>query len=215
MPAALLADLPPRHDDPLRHRIAATYQEDESEAVEALLGELRLDPVTAERVEARARRLAHRLRAETMGQGGVEAFMHAYSLSTHEGVMLMCLAEALLRIPDALTQDLLIRDKIEDVDWQSRVARSESFLINASAFGLMLSGTVMGWDQPGEQIPNRLRRLVSRLGEPVVREAMRQAMRILGQQFVLGQTIEQAIERARKSQELGYRYSYDMLGEGA
>ena len=215
MPAALLADLPPHHGDPLRHRIAATYQEDETEAVEALLGELRLDPVTAERVEARARRLAHRLRAETMGQGGVEAFMHAYSLSTHEGVMLMCLAEALLRIPDALTQDLLIRDKIEDVDWQSRVARSESFLINASAFGLMLSGTVMGWDQPGEQIPNRLRRLVSRLGEPVVREAMRQAMRILGQQFVLGQTIEQAIERARKSQELGYRYSYDMLGEGA
>ena len=103
MPAALLADLPPHHGDPLRHRIAATYQEDETAAVEALLGELRLDPVTAERVEARARRLAHRLRAETMGQGGVEAFMHAYSLSTHEGVMLMCLAEALLahsRCPD-------------------------------------------------------------------------------------------------------------------
>src|SRR3954451_20189131 len=151
--------------------------------------------------------------------------MHAYSLDTHEGVMLMCLAEALLRIPDAETQERLIRDKVEDVDWQRRVAGSESFLINASAFGLMLSGRGIGWGRPGGgvatraggggELPPRLGRLGAGLGEPVVREAMRQAMRILGQQFVLGQTIEQAIERARKTQELGYRYSFDMLGEGA
>jgi RHH-type proline utilization regulon transcriptional repressor/proline dehydrogenase/delta 1-pyrroline-5-carboxylate dehydrogenase len=216
MPAAApLADLPPRPADPLRQTVALAYHQDETAAVEALLSELRFDSATRERVQARASRLAHRLRAETAGAGGVEAFMHAYSLDTREGVMLMCLAEALLRVPDAETQDRLIRDKIEDVDWLRRIARSESFLINASAFGLMLSGRVVGWDRPGEEVTTRLGRLVSRLGEPVVREAMRQAMRIMGQQFVLGQTIEQAIERARGTQELGYRYSYDMLGEGA
>ncbi|MEK0082957.1 bifunctional proline dehydrogenase/L-glutamate gamma-semialdehyde dehydrogenase PutA [Benzoatithermus flavus] len=215
MPSAFLADLLPRHDDPLRRAIDAAYHRDETDAVEMLLAELRFDPATVERIQARARRLAHRLRAETAAQGGVEAFMHAYSLDTHEGVMLMCLAEALLRVPDAETQEKLIRDKIGDVDWQKRVARSESFLVNASAFGLMLSGRVMRWDQPGEDFTTRFRSLLGRLGEPVVREAMRQAMRILGQQFVLGQTIDQAIERAKRMHELGFRYSYDMLGEGA
>lgn len=216
MPAAApLADLPPRTDDPLRRALADAYHQDETAAVEALLAELRQDAAARERVQARARRLAERLRAETAGAGGVEAFMHAYSLDTHEGVMLMCLAEALLRVPDAETQDRLIRDKIGDVDWLRRVGGSESFLINASAFGLMLSGRVVGWDRPGEEVTTRLGRLVSRLGEPVVREAMRQAMRVMGQQFVLGQTIEQAIDRARQTEAQGFRYSYDMLGEGA
>jgi len=197
MPAAApLADLPPRPADPLRQTVALAYHQDETAAVEALLSELRFDSATRERVQARASRLAHRLRAETAGAGGVEAFMHAYSLDTREGVMLMCLAEALLRVPDAETQDRLIRDKIEDVDWLRRIARSESFLINASAFGLMLSGRVVGWDRPGEEVTTRLGRLVSRLGEPVVREAMRQAMRIMGQQFVLGRyTWERVVER--------------------
>src|SRR3954453_16971561 len=151
-----LSDLPPRPGDPLREAVAAAYREDETAAVEALLAELRFDAATRERVEARARRLAHRLRAEAAGQGGGEGFMHAYSLDTHEGVMLMCLAEALLRIPDAETQERLIRDKVEDVDWQRRVAGSESFLINASAFGLMLSGRGIGWDQPGGVPPYRV-----------------------------------------------------------
>ena len=215
MPSDLLADLPPRGDDPLRVAIDAAYHRDEAVAVERLLAGLRFDAATAERVRARARRLAHRLRGEAAGQVGVEAFMHAYSLDTHEGVMLMCLAEALLRVPDAETQEKLIRDKIGDVDWQKRVVHSESFLINASAFGLMLSGRVMRWDQPGQDLTGRLRGLLGRLGEPVVREAMRQAMRIMGQQFVLGQTIDQAIDRARRMHEQGFRYSYDMLGEGA
>jgi RHH-type proline utilization regulon transcriptional repressor/proline dehydrogenase/delta 1-pyrroline-5-carboxylate dehydrogenase len=215
MPSAFLADLPPRHDGPLRRAIDEAYHRDEAACADALLAELRFDAATVERIQARARRLAHRLRAEAAGQGGVEAFMHAYSLDTHEGVMLMCLAEALLRVPDALTQEKLIRDKIGDVDWQKRVARSESFLINASAFGLMLSGRVLQWDRPGVEFTARFKGLIGRLGEPVVREAMRQAMRIMGQQFVLGQTIDQAIERAKRMHELGFRYSYDMLGEGA
>ncbi|MFO1039056.1 MAG: bifunctional proline dehydrogenase/L-glutamate gamma-semialdehyde dehydrogenase PutA [Geminicoccaceae bacterium] len=211
----ILSDLPPPTDEPLRAAIDGTYHVDETEAVEALLHDLRFDTATRERIQSRARRLAHRLRSESAGAGGVEAFMHAYSLDTQEGVMLMCLAEALLRVPDAETQDRLIRDKIADVDWQKRVARSESFLLNAGAFGLMLSGRVMSWGEQGLEVPGRLGRLVSRLGEPVVREAMRQAMRIMGQQFVLGQTIDQAIERARKLHEQGFLYSYDMLGEGA
>lgn len=212
---ALLSDFPPLAEDPLRRAIDAAYHQDEAAAVAMLLEEVRLDPATRERITARARRLATKLRAETAAQGGVEAFMHAYSLSTQEGVMLMCLAEALLRIPDAPTQDRLIRDKLGDVDWQSRVAQSESFLVNASAFGLMLSGRLIAWDQPGENVTTRLKSLVARLGEPVLRQALRQAMRILGHQFVLGQTIDQAIERAKRMQEQGFLYSYDMLGEGA
>jgi RHH-type proline utilization regulon transcriptional repressor/proline dehydrogenase/delta 1-pyrroline-5-carboxylate dehydrogenase len=215
MSSPFLADLPPASDDPLRKAIDGAYHQDEAEAVAGLLAELRFDAATTGRIEARAKRLAHRLRSEAAGAGGVEAFMHAYSLDTHEGVMLMCLAEALLRVPDAETQEKLIRDKIGDVDWQQRVAQSENFLINASAFGLMLSGRVMRWDQPGQDFTTRLKSLFGRLGEPVVREAMRQAMRIMGQQFVLGQTIDQAIDRAKRMQELGFRYSYDMLGEGA
>ena len=213
--AALLTDLPPRDRGPLRAAIGRHYHADETQAVEALLGELHIDASLRERIVARARRLAQRLRDEAGGQGGVEAFMQAYSLDTHEGVMLMCLAEALLRVPDAETADRLIRDKISDTDWQKRVASSESFVLSASAFGLMLSGRVVGWDRPGADLPTRLRSLVGRLGEPVVREAMRQAMRIMGQQFVLGQTIDQAIDRARRLQEEGFLYSYDMLGEGA
>lgn len=215
MAEGLLADRPAAARGPLREAIDRAYHEDEARSVDRLLADLRFPEPVVERVQARARRLAHRMRAEAAGQGGVEAFMHAYSLDTHEGVMLMCLAEALLRVPDAETQEKLIRDKIGDVDWQKRVAKSESFLVNASAFGLMLSGRVVSWDRPGEEVPSRFGRLVSRLGEPVVREAMRQGMRILGQQFVLGQTIDQAIERARRMHELGFRYSYDMLGEGA
>lgn len=215
MSSAFLADRPRISPNPLRGAIDAAYHRDEAEAAEELLASLRFPPATVERIQARARRLAHRLRSEAAGQVGVEAFMHAYSLDTHEGVMLMCLAEALLRVPDAETQEKLIRDKIGDVDWQQRVVQSESFLINASAFGLMLSGRVMHWDQPGQELTTRLKSLLGRLGEPVVREAMRQAMRIMGQQFVLGQTIDQAIERARRMHEQGFRYSYDMLGEGA
>src|SRR5690606_38467476 len=108
-----------------------------------------------------------------------------------------------------------IRDKLADIDWQRGVAQSDGFLLNASAFGLMLSGRVVTWDAAGDQLVGRLRGLVARLGEPVIREALRQAMRILGRQFVLGQTIEQAIERGRRAQEQGFLYSYDMLGEAA
>lgn len=211
----ILADLPTRPASPLRAAIDAAYHADEDAAVEALLGGIAFEVQARERIAARARRLAQRIREDATRQVGLEAFLHAYSLDTHEGVMLMCLAEALLRIPDAATQDLLIKDKLLDVDWQRRVAGSEAFLLNASAFGLMLSGRVVALDRAGGELTTRLGRMVARLGEPVIREALRQAMAILGRQFVLGQTIEQAIERARDAHAQGFLYSFDMLGEGA
>ncbi|MCB1882977.1 MAG: bifunctional proline dehydrogenase/L-glutamate gamma-semialdehyde dehydrogenase PutA [Geminicoccaceae bacterium] len=213
--ARLLADRPPLPQDRLRRAVLDHYLADEDAVAHRLLGLMAGHARMAPRVEARARVVAQKLRESTDTGLGVEAFMHAYSLSSHEGVMLMCLAEALLRIPDVETQDELIKDKLHDAQWQKRVSATNGFLMNASAYGLMLSGRVMGWDRPGEDLPHRLRSLVGRLGEPVVREAMRQSMKVLGRQFVLGQTIEDAIDRARKAERGGFRYSYDMLGEAA
>ena len=202
-------------NDPARAALLAAYHADEDAVVDDLLTDLRLTPEQRDRIQARARRLATALREEATSHGGVEAFMHVYALDTHEGVMLMCLAEALLRVPDAETADRLIRDKLGDTDWQRRLGDSESFLVNASTFGLMLTGQVLKLELGGDGLAKRLGRLVARLGEPVVREAIKQSMRILGRQFVLGQTIEQAIERARAAEKQGFAYSYDMLGEGA
>ena len=212
---ALLADRPPLHDDPARRAIYTHHVADEGEVARRLLRLMAEHAGIAPRVEARARTIAEKLRAHADTGIGVEAFMHAYSLNSREGVMLMCLAEALLRIPDAATQEELIKDKLGDAAWQSRVSASNGFLMNASAYGLMLSGRVLKWDETGRDLPQRLKGLVGRLGEPVVREALRQAMRVLGRQFVLGQTIEDAIDRARKAERDGFRYSYDMLGEAA
>ncbi|HET6467563.1 MAG TPA: bifunctional proline dehydrogenase/L-glutamate gamma-semialdehyde dehydrogenase PutA [Geminicoccaceae bacterium] len=212
---SILTDLPPRPDDPLREAIEAVRVAEEAAVVERLLPLASFPEDARERVRGRASRLALRLRAEASGQGGVEAFMHAYSLSTHEGVMLMCLAEALLRIPDTETADKLVKDKIGDTEWRNRLTGNANFFVNASTYGLMLSGRVLQWDRPGEDFTSRLGRLVSRLGEPVVREALRQAMRVLGRQFVLGQTVEEAIERARRAHAQGFLYSFDMLGEAA
>ena len=149
-------------------------------------------------------------------QLGVEAFLHEYSLSTREGIMLMCLAEALLRIPDPETCDRLIRDKLSFGDWARHLGQSESLLVNASTWGLMLTGRLIRVDlERDDELGTRFARLVQRLGEPVVRQAIQRAMRVLGRHFVLGQTIEAAIRRARELEAKGYRYSYDMLGEGA
>ncbi len=127
----------------------------------------------------------------------------------------MCLAEALLRIPDAETANLLIKDKLADADWERHLGGSESLFVNASTWALMLTGRVIRLDKDGEDLAGVLRRLVARSGEPVIRQAVTQAMRILGRQFVMGRTIEEALERARGPEKRGYRYSYDMLGEAA
>ena len=216
MAARILEDRPPLGESALRAAIRRAQRTDEAAAVARLLEEAAVDPAQRPRIEARALRLAERVREAGGDQLGVEAFLHEYSLSTREGVMLMCLAEALLRIPDPETSDRLIRDKLSFGDWARHLGHSESLFVNASTWGLMLTGRFVrvDLDQDGE-VGTRFTRLVQRLGEPVVRQAVLQAMRVLGRHFVLGQTIEGAIRRAREPEQKGYRYSYDMLGEAA
>ena len=163
-----------------------------------------------------ARTLVERMRRAQQGQGGVNALLHEFSLSTDEGVALMCLAEALLRVPDKLTADALILDKLADGDWASHVGRSDSTFVNASAWALMLTGKTLSYSKLEQgDLPGILKRTIARLGQPLIRIAMQRAMGIMGQVFVMGRDIDSALQRASALEERGYRYSYDMLGEGA
>ena len=162
-----------------------------------------------------ARRLVHAVRAGRRDHGGIDAFLTEYGLSTDEGVILMCLAEALLRIPDAATADDLIDDKVPHGDWARHLGQSASLLVNASTWGLLLTGRVIGLKEAGGGASGLVSRLLARTGEPIIRRAMRQAMRILGDQFVLGRTIGEALGRAAAQEAQFYRFSYDMLGEAA
>ncbi len=201
---------------PSRDAIDTRLFADETELVKKLAVEAQLSASGNERVAKLAAKLVHAVRAKRQTQGGIDAFMQEYSLSSEEGVVLMCLAEALLRIPDAETADKLIADKIGGKDWQSHLGQSESLFVNASAWGLMLTGKIvaLGQDVSGDAF-GFLKRFVRKSGEPILRNAMKQAMRIMGRQFVLGQTIEDALSTAKAQEALGYRYSYDMLGESA
>ncbi|MBT6205189.1 MAG: bifunctional proline dehydrogenase/L-glutamate gamma-semialdehyde dehydrogenase, partial [Rhodospirillaceae bacterium] len=201
---------------PLRHAVRDAYRTDEGAAIEALLEIADLQDVERRRVERIARDIVAHVRAKRREAGGIDAFMHEYDLSSQEGVALMCLAEALLRVPDAETADRLIRDKIAEADWKQHVGDSESLFVNASTWGLMLTGRVVRLDPDmAGTATGVLGRLVNRVGEPIIREAMVHAMRIVGRQFVMGRTIDEALERTRGEEKLGYRHSYDMLGEAA
>jgi RHH-type proline utilization regulon transcriptional repressor/proline dehydrogenase/delta 1-pyrroline-5-carboxylate dehydrogenase len=200
----------------LRVRIAAHYRRDETEVLAELLDAAQLPRDSLERISATARELVTEVRKRRIGKGGIDAFMHEYELSSQEGVVLMCLAEALLRVPDASTADRLIRDKLGSADWEKHLGHSQSLFVNASTWALMLTGRFVGLQEYAGQDPKALLgRLAGRIGEPVVRQAITQAMRILGRQFVMGRTIDDALARARAKEALGYRYSYDMLGEAA
>ncbi len=212
----MIFDSPPAPVSTLRQRVRAATRADETEIVERLIDAASLPSDSLDRIAERARDLVRKVREERIGQGGLDAFLHEYGLSTQEGVVLMCLAEALLRIPDADTADALIRDKIGGADWEKHVGSSESLFVNASTWTLMLTGRLIRFDrEAGRDLGALLKRLISRSGEPVIRQAMVQAMRILGRQFVMGRTIEEALERARTAEKKGYRHSYDMLGEAA
>ena len=206
----------PAIGDPLRERITAAWLRDETEHVVELLSAARLSPEDSSIVERNAAGLVERVRTRAQQQGVIEAFMRQYDLSSEEGVLLMCVAEALLRIPDQATADKLIRDKLGDADWEAHLGKSESLLVNASTWGLMLTGRVVGLagETRGNSI-GALRRLIGRAGEPVIRLAVRQAMRIMGHQFVMGRTIVEALARSRKAESAEFRHSFDMLGEGA
>ncbi|MFW6094654.1 MAG: proline dehydrogenase family protein, partial [Pseudomonadota bacterium] len=201
-----------RNPSELRAAVRAAHRVDEAAHVRALADEAALTRQADARVEAHARDLVTHLRAERRRVGGIDALMQEYDLSSEEGVTLMCLAEAVLRIPDARTQDEFIEEKLGAGDWHSHLGASETFFVNASTFGLMLAGRMVS---PGETPPVAVERLLRKLGEPVIRQAVRRAMGILGRQFVLGESIDAALERARDRERLGYRFSYDMLGEAA
>ncbi len=175
-----------------------------------LLTDAARDGAVESRIDARAQRLVEAIRAKAGGLGGIEEFLHAYSLSTKEGLALMVLAEALLRVPDAATADQLIEDKLAAGRWRDGDVKSTALLVSASAWTLGIAARVI---HPSETPETILDSIVRRLGLPTVRAATRQAMRLLGSHFVLGQTIDEALHRARGHAE--FRYSFDMLGEGA
>jgi RHH-type proline utilization regulon transcriptional repressor/proline dehydrogenase/delta 1-pyrroline-5-carboxylate dehydrogenase len=200
---------------PLRAAIQNTCRVDETEAVGRILATAEIPAVLRDGIADRARALVTAVRRERLGKGGLDAFLHEYALSSPEGVALLCLAEALLRVPDAETADRLIRDKIGEANWERHLGRSESIFVNASTWALMLTGRLLRADPAEHDLHGALRRFVARSGEPVVRQAVTAAMRILGRQFVMGRTIEEALERAREPERHGYRHSYDMLGEAA
>ena len=206
------ADPPPA--GALRAAIGRVHRAPEPECVAALLQAARLDAPRAAAARQQAERLTVALRQRRRSAGGVDALMHEFSLSSQEGVALMCLAEALLRIPDNATADALIRDKLGARDWGAHIGRGRSLFVNAAAWGLMISGELVA-TYSEEGLAAALGRLVARGGEPLIRRGVDLAMRLLGQQFVLGRTIEEALQRGRGCEARGYRYSFDMLGEAA
>ncbi|HEY8230788.1 MAG TPA: bifunctional proline dehydrogenase/L-glutamate gamma-semialdehyde dehydrogenase PutA, partial [Rhodanobacteraceae bacterium] len=199
-----------------RARITAAWSGNESEVVAARLAEATLPAKESEAVEAQAAALVSRVRERSANPSAVESFMRQYDLSSEEGVLLMCVAEALLRIPDRLTTDKLIRDKLGEADWKKHLGASDSLFVNASTWGLMLTGHLVNLaDATRTDAPGAFKRLIGRAGEPVIRLAVRQAMRIMGHQFVMGRSIGEALDRSVKGDNAKYRYSYDMLGEAA
>lgn len=202
--------------NPLRTAITNAYRMDETRCVENLLSNAALSQSALNRIEETAKKLVVAVREARLGKGGLDSFMYEYDLSSEEGITLMCLAEALLRIPDAETVDRLIRDKIIAAQWEAHLGKSESLFVNAATWGLMLTGKLMSRKEvDAKGLSGILKRFVERSSEPVIRQAITRAMRILGKQFVMGQTITEALKRARENERLGYRYSYDMLGEAA
>ena len=211
----LSPELPAKPQAP-RAAITAGWSRDESAHVRELLILAALPEAERDAAQANAADLVRRVRARAKTQGAVEAFMRQYDLGSEEGVLLMCVAEALLRIPDQGTADALIRDKLGDANWKRHLGQSDSVLVNASTWGLMLTGTLVDLaDDTKRDVHGAFQRLLGRAGEPVIRLAVRQAMKIMGHQFVLGRTIAEALARARKGDGGAYRYSFDMLGEGA
>jgi RHH-type proline utilization regulon transcriptional repressor/proline dehydrogenase/delta 1-pyrroline-5-carboxylate dehydrogenase len=207
----------PERDIPLAvETISAEYLADETMTVRGLVELAKLEVRESAQIVDRARDLVTRVRARSREHGGLDAFMSEYDLSSQEGVALMCLAESLLRIPDAETADRLIADKLGAADFGRHLGDSESLFVNAATWGLMLTGRVLRQDKlHHRRLADTFDSALARLGEPVIRAALRQAMRILGHQFVVGRTIGEALERSRRGENRIYRYSFDMLGEAA
>jgi len=213
---ALQAELIEQPAEQVWEQISPLYAIDESRWLRELMA---LAEPTGEQIrqaEACATRLIEQVRADDGAIHMIDALLLEYSLDTREGILLMCLAEALMRIPDADTADALIRDKLSVADWKSHLKHSDSLLVNAATWGLLLTGKVVTLDEREDGTPSGIiNRLVNRLGEPLIRKVMQQAMKIMGHQFVLGRDINEAMKRGSDCRQKGYTYSFDMLGEAA
>ncbi|MBR9729192.1 bifunctional proline dehydrogenase/L-glutamate gamma-semialdehyde dehydrogenase PutA [Shewanella intestini] len=204
--------------DTLFQAITDNYIVDEEQYLSELVQLIPSSDDDIHQVTERAHELVHNVRNyEKKGlMVGIDAFLQQYSLETQEGIILMCLAEALLRIPDSETADSLIEDKLSGAKWDEHLNRSGSVLVNASTWGLMLTGKIIKLDRKIDGTPsNLLNRLVNRIGEPVIRQAMLSAMKIMGKQFVLGRSVKEALKNSLDKRKNGYTHSYDMLGEAA
>ena len=199
---------------PLRDAVTAAYRRDEREAVHWLLAQLGDDARPRANAQALARQLVEAVRSKRTRASGVDALMHEFSLSSEEGVALMCLAEALLRIPDHQTADRLIADKISKGDWRRHLGESPSLFVNAATWGLLITGKLVSTSSE-QGLGSAMTKLIARGGEPLIRKGVDLAMRMLGNQFVTGQTIDEALANSRDNEARGYHYSYDMLGEAA
>ena len=200
-------------ETPLRRAITQATRIPEPEAIRPLLAAATLPEADCAAIAATARQLIEALRAKAR-PGGVQALVQEFALSSHEGVALMCLAEALLRIPDDATRDALIRDKLASGNWAAHLGGGKPLFVNAATWGLVITGKLTASvDATG--LGHALTRMVHRLGEPVIRRGVDTAMRMMGEQFVMGETIADALARARRREAQGFAFSYDMLGEAA
>lgn len=197
----------------IRKKIRKNHLIDENELIPDLINSIKLSDIEKKDIILSAASLVEVLRSNKK-PGVMEVFLAEYGLSNSEGISLMCLAEALLRIPDAKTIDILIKDKLTDRGWVEHIGNSESTLVNASTWGLMLTGKVLE-NSKDPKVYNSIYSLIKKFGEPFIRKAVRAAMKEVGNQFVLGQSIERAIKRGKSYQDKGYTFSYDMLGEAA
>lgn len=198
-----------------RARINQTYRIDEFTIMSELIEKASLDNEQNNDIRNKATQLVEQVRSERKKSTGIDSFLTQYSLSSEEGIALMCLAEALLRVPDNATIDSLIKDKLTSADWDAHRGQSDSFFVNATTWALMLTGKVLTPEKAESALSKTLFKLINRSGETVVRKAVDKAMRIMSKQFVTGRTIKEALSRAKKKEAKGYRYSYDMLGEAA
>src|SRR5690606_23617924 len=201
----------------LRAAITSAYRRPETEVVPMLLEQARLNPEQAEASQKLALGIAEKLRNQKNAsgrQGLVQGLLQEFSLSSQEGVALMCLAEALLRIPDKATRDALIRDKIASGNWSQHLGQSPSMFVNAASWGLLITGKLVSTHNEAG-MTSALNRIIGKSGEPVIREGVDIAMRLMGEQFVTGETIAEALANAATLESKGFRYSYDMLGEAA
>ncbi|MDM5074899.1 trifunctional transcriptional regulator/proline dehydrogenase/L-glutamate gamma-semialdehyde dehydrogenase [Aeromonas media] len=201
----------------LRAAITSAYRRPETEAVPMLLEQARLPKEKAEATQKLAMSIAEKLRNQKSAsgrQGLVQGLLQEFSLSSQEGVALMCLAEALLRIPDKATRDALIRDKISGGNWSQHLGQSASLFVNAASWGLLITGKLVATHNEAG-LNSSLKGLIGKGGEPLIRKGVDMAMRLMGEQFVTGETIAEALANAGSMENRGFRYSYDMLGEAA